>query len=176
MHASIHKKFNEMKRIFLCLVLLVIILSGCSHKIYRAGYDVKKGQYRNCDIAITRYMVVSDSVVKVGEIRLGDTGFSSECGEADAIEILQNEGCALGADIINIIEEKKPNFCSSCYRYRAEFYIYKNPMAKGKSDIFYNPEFVRQRDARDDQKKFFSSILGFGLGMVSGSIMYLLLH
>ena len=132
--------------------ILIITITSCSHRIVRTGYQVKKTDYSNCDIAIKKQMLVSDSVQKVGEIKLGESGFSVSCSEADAIEILKNEGCALKANIINITEETRADFWSSCYRCKAEFYRYTNSEFKVQSDQGYKSENIKNRVSKDRGK------------------------
>lgn len=137
-----------MKKIFFYSILFLTFTS-CSHRIVRTGYQVNKSDYNNCDIAIKKQMLVSDSVQKVGEIKLGEAGLSVACSEADAIEILKREGCALKADIINITEETMANLWSSCYRCKADFYRYSNPEFKAQNDEIYNSEDVKNRVSKD---------------------------
>ncbi|MBW8330963.1 MAG: hypothetical protein K0M40_03000 [Prolixibacteraceae bacterium] len=137
-----------MKKIIL-YSLLFLTFTSCSHRIIRTGYQVNKSDYSDCDIVIKKQMLVSDSVQKVGEIKLGESGFSVACSEADAIEILKREGCALKADIINITEETRSDLWSSCYRCKADFYSYLNPEFKAQSDEIYNSEDVKNRVSKD---------------------------
>ena len=53
---------------------------------------------------------------------LGETGFSVECSEGHALKILENEACAINADLVVINEETRPDVWSSCYRCTATFY------------------------------------------------------
>ena len=115
-------------------------------------------------------MLVSDSVQKVGEIRLGESGFSVTCSEADAIEILKNEGCALKANIINITEETRANLWSSCYRCKADFYRYSNPEFTAQNDKIYNSEDIKNRVSKDRGKNTLivigSVVAGFLFGFL----------
>jgi hypothetical protein len=138
------------RKIIFMLLSGLLLFTGCSHRIVRTGYDTSKADYRKCNIAVKKCMVVTDSLVWIGEIRLGDTGFSTLCSEEEAIEILKNEGCAIGANIVNIIEDKRPTLICDCFRCRAEFYRYKSPLARHEgSDIIYSPRFVEERTRMD---------------------------
>jgi hypothetical protein len=96
-----------MKKNILYLVLCVVFTS-CSHRVVRNGYQIKNSDTKACDIALVRYRTFSDSTLtKIGEVKLGDGGFSSKCTEVDAIAILKKEGCSVGANIINIIDYEK---------------------------------------------------------------------
>ena len=94
----------------LFLVLFIVINVSCAHRIVRHGYDIDKSDYRNCDIKITRFERSFDSTLKVGEVKLGESGFATACSEKHALEIMKNEACALDANIINIIEENRSDF------------------------------------------------------------------
>lgn len=144
-------------------LILVLLISSCSHRIVRTGYQVNKADYKNCDIAIRRNLNSTDSLQKVGEIQLGETGFSVSCSEADAVEILKNEGCALNADIINITNEKRSDLLSSCYRCNAEFYKYLNSSAIVQSDEMFRPDNVNDRTT-EDRKKNTGMIIGVLIG------------
>jgi hypothetical protein len=155
-----------MKKIIFYLTL-ALIFSGCSHRIVRTGYQVNKSDYRDCDIAIQKNMRISGSVQKVGEIKLGETGFSVSCSEADAIQILKNEGCALHADIINITFEKRPDLMSSCYRCTAEFYKYLDPALTVQSDEKYKPENISERTTIDRKRT-----AGWIIGAIVGGFIF----
>jgi len=94
-------------------------------------------------------MPISDDLRKIGEIKLGETGFSTKCNEAHALEILKNEACALNADIVNISEETRPDSWSTCYRCRAEFYVNTNKDMVLYSDLSYRSDQVKKRVKND---------------------------
>lgn len=111
-----------MKNIFLTLILIAL-LSSCSHRIVRKGYYTSKYDYTTCDVVLKRDFIVADTIAtKLGEIKLGDKGFSTKCNEFDAIRLLKNEACAIDADLIVITKEDRPGALSTCYRCSAEFY------------------------------------------------------
>lgn len=146
----------------------LIFLSSCSHKIVRTGYSQNKESFPNCEVVIKRSMYLTENMEKVGEIKLGETGFSTTCNEARAIEILQKEACSLNADIINIIDEKRPDAMSTCYRCRAEFYRYTNREVVQKSDEFYNPGYITHRVANDKKNNTTMIVTGVIVGLLVG--------
>lgn len=116
-----------MKRI-ICFLIVCLFFTGCKHQISRINYNVntKSSSYVNCNIPIKKFETISDSVAtKIGTIKLSDSGFSISCSEADAVVILEKEGCALHADFINITKETRSDKESNCYRCRADFYKFK---------------------------------------------------
>lgn len=76
-------------------MIVLAISSACSHRVVRTGYDLKKKDYLDCKVSFKRQMLVEDQMEKVGEIKLGETGFAVKCSEAHAMEIMQKEACAL---------------------------------------------------------------------------------
>jgi hypothetical protein len=150
--------------------LVLLLLSGCTHRIVRTGYEAGKSDYNDCNIAITRFMQVTDSVMKIGEIKLGESGFSVACSESHAIQILKNEGCAIQADLINIVEENRPDLWSSCYRCRAEFYKFKNSPVRIQSQL-YHPENVSRRVSQDRSRNTALAVAGGVLGIVVGYLI-----
>jgi hypothetical protein len=171
------KSFSEHTgKIILMLLASLLLFTGCSYRIVRTGYDTSKADYKKCNIAVKKCMVVTDSLVWIGEIRLGDTGFSTFCSEEEALEILKNEGCAIGANIVNIIEDKRPTVICNCFRCRADFYRYKSPLARHEaSDIFYSPRFVEER-ARMDEVRMLPAKRALIALSLANSVISLLVH
>lgn len=160
-----------MKKIAFYLILLFFI-SSCTHRIVRTGYQINKSDYKNCDILIKKSMTITDSLQKVGEIKLGESGFAVACSEAHAIEILKNEGCALNADIINIAEETRPDLWSSCYRCRAEFYKFKGSSMKPTNNEYYKSGEVNKRVSSDRTRNTIVGIAAAVLGFLIGFYMF----
>ena len=150
---------------------LLIIITSCSHTILRTGYQIDKSEYKQCNIIVKKFMHVSDSLKKIGEIRIGDSGFAIKCSEADAIIILKNEGCALNANIVDIVEETRPDVISSCYRCRAEFYTFKYPNINVQKDEVSNEENVNKRVSKDRSKNTVIGIMAISVGIIIGLLM-----
>jgi len=121
---------------------------------------------------------------KIGRIRLGDTGFSKKCNENDALQILKKEACLLGADVVNILGETRPDFWSTCYRVEAEFLINLN--AKNKTlngcevigevtpnDYKYDTDTsaVMSRVEKDNKRNAIMSLISFGTGIIAGLLL-----
>ena len=84
----------------------------------------------------------------IGDLKIGDSGFTTDCGYnkviADATAAAKNSG----ANIIKVIELKEPSvFGSTCYRLKAK--IYRNLDAESLSKITANrkekkdPDFLK---------------------------------
>ena len=108
-----------------------LLLAGCAAGITRTGYkptpNQSPGGTPGRPIAIQSHAIYnSDDVVVLGSIHVYDTGFSTACDEADVLGIFLKDASALDADLIDITEEKEPDFLSSCYRARATFLHFKD--------------------------------------------------
>jgi hypothetical protein len=105
------------------LLLSSLLFVSCTHLILRTGYQVKKSDYKPCEVIIKKGTQSEDATaIKVGAVLITDSGFSLICNEQDAMDILKREACALDADFILIKKEYEPSIISTCYRCSAEFY------------------------------------------------------
>lgn len=162
-----------MKRIIYCL-LISLLFWNCAHRITRTGYQVKKSDYKFCEVVIQRFTTISDTVAKkIGEIELDDSGVSTSCSEVDAINILKGEACALNADLIIIVWESRPGLGSTCYSCKAEFYKFDTSTSiKGiENDQDYNQDKLQQR-VSDDRKR--NTIVFIG-SLVAVILLFLLM-
>jgi hypothetical protein len=155
----------------LFLSIIILSISSCTHKITRTGYDINKTYYKTCDIIVTKNLSASDSLQKVGEIRLGDTGFSAACNEAQAIEILKNEGCAIGANIVHITEDSRADALSSCYRCSAVFYKSSGAISTKQSDVQFDPQKVNERVTDDRRRSTAIVALSVVIGVIVGLLL-----
>ncbi len=147
-------------------LILIFLFSSCSHRIVRTGYSDVNPENSNCVVVIKKQMVIPSTLKKVGEIKLGDSGFSISCSEDQALEILKKEACSLNAGIINIAEESRPDIISSCYRCRAEFYINVDDKMTYQSDKQYNSGNINNRVSADHVRNTFIAIGAIGLSVL----------
>ena len=168
---------DNMKKIAFLLFAL-LLFTNCAHRITRAGYEASYlNQQQSCNAVIKRGITIPDSLAtKIGSVGLRDTGFSVVCNEEDALQILQEEACALNADLIVITNEKRPDFMSSCYRCSAEFYQLQPGITKEEfhNDDAFNPENVRKRVAKDRVNNFFYGIGAVLVGIAIGSLVFMM--
>lgn len=134
------------------IILLFSLISfcGCVAGISRQGYkleDTKNKSLSSCDLVIKKkYVYNKDAVDILGKINSYDTGLSVTCNQDYVLSIFCEEACALGADILNIIEEKTSDIWSSCYRAKAEFLRLKDrqKIEELKNSEQYYPGFVAE--------------------------------
>jgi len=160
-----------MKKYLLLFGLAALMLSQCTHRIVRYGYTAKEAEVSDCDIALVKYRSFPpEYAVKLGEVKLGEGGMAVRCSQYEAVAILRSEGCSLGADAINIVEETRPDFFSSCYRCKAEFYrILDNDYAQETDPEFLQPSL----DANVQKDRGFNTFMIVG-GLALGFLIVIL--
>ena len=158
--------------LFLCSA--AVFISGCAAGITRTGYKLPPNQnskdLTRCPIAIqSNAKIDTNDVVLLGSIHAYDNGLSTGCDEAAILDIFCREGCLLGADLINITNEKQPNpWTSTCYRARASFLRFKDrDKVKGLvSDAKYAPDLIIERSVATGQRN--KEVL---VGAVAGGLL-----
>lgn len=157
----------------LLFAVIILLMTNCTHRIVRSGYQIDDSGYTASEIHIKKEVSIPDSVAnKIGEIKLGESGFSTSCSEEQAINILRSEALELNADLIIITNEVRPNAWSTCYRCNAKFYrFYKADYAATyTTDPEYHYLKVDNRVTNDHQQNtliiFGSITLGILLGLL----------
>jgi hypothetical protein len=153
-----------------------ILASGCAAGITRTGYRLPENQnskdLQRCPITIQcNAKYDTNDVVVLGSIHAYDTSISTDCDEAYVLDIFCREACMLGADLINITEEKQADLWSSCYRARAQFLRFNDrEKAKGLlSDAKYAPNLIIDRSVKSQKRNrevIAGAVLAGPLGMI----------
>ena len=158
------------------LFAFLMLSTGCTHIVTRSGYKYDKNSTNmNCNINIVKNMEIDSSSQKIiGKVKIGDSGFSFACGEDDAMEIFKKEACNCGADVVNIIVEKRPDFLSSCYRATA-LLIKSNPQNNSNFETALKSNSIdtlriKERVKKDHEKNA-AIITGSILGGILGGIL-----
>ena len=126
-------------RVYL-LVFMVITFIGCTYGIRREGYQPLSNAHPElCEISVKRQAYVQPyDGKKLGRIELYDTGVTTGCSQDKAFALLRKEGCRLGANFIDLVQEQTIDLLSSCYRLKADFWYIDNPDRLDiKSNAFY---------------------------------------
>lgn len=115
--------FN-MKKTIILLLLVTLILQGCSPKIKA---NLSSSTYDPLDSVTEILIVKQDEKVPensefIGDLKIGDSGFSTDCGYSKVMGDAKNTAKSSGANIIHLTEVKKPNLGSTCYRIKAKLY------------------------------------------------------
>lgn len=158
------------------LPVFVFLFANCSHKITRS-YQQQPLEAAGCQVVVKKSLDVPEEVVtKVGSISLGETGFSMNCSENDALAILRREACSLNANLVVITFERRPDLMSSCYRCRANFYQANSDevLEELTSDEPYKPVNLQSR-VKSDRARNAGAIIGAIVGgIVAGLVVTLL--
>jgi len=108
------------------LFLLTLFLVGCASTI-STTYTTKYSPTPTSEPIIVYGL--NDSVPantqKIGTIKIGDSGFSVDCGWNQVIEKAKNECRKIGGNGIRLVSISKPDLTSTCYRITA--YALKRP-------------------------------------------------
>jgi hypothetical protein len=103
----------------LSIVTLVVLffISACGPSVY---VDIQK-KYPTLDYQIeVKVLGLDDPIpgntIELGKGKIGDSGFSTNCGYDIVIEKAKIEARKSGGNLIKITEHKKPGFVSTCHR------------------------------------------------------------
>lgn len=165
-----------MKNRFVYLPLLAFLLAttSCSHRVVRTGYERQKTVPAECAINITKDTSVLECSSQLGEIKLGDKGFSVFCSEEKALEILEKEACIIGANSVLIIEERLPSIASSCYRCQAVFLkIDTNtvPACAGLARLVEKDHSTDSMNETKNDSQVIQAIVGAAVGFAIGFLL-----
>jgi hypothetical protein len=163
-----------------CFVLsLIVLITGCTHIIRRDGYSLNDTANTDCQVVFEKFTPVDTTADKViGKIKVTDSGFSFACGEDDALEIFKKEACGAGANVVNIIEEKRPDFISSCYRAEALLILRTSANDSGVTPTAHQHEVDSSSVAgrvREDHTRNAQMITGGILGGILAGVITALL-
>lgn len=113
-----------MYRTFILTFLILMIFQSCSPKI-RTKLSTEETKPLDSEIEvliIKEYDEIPENSKFIGELKIGDSGFSTDCGYTKVISDAKATAKKSGANLIYLTEVKKPNFGSTCYRIKAKLY------------------------------------------------------
>ncbi|MDD6210346.1 MAG: hypothetical protein PUB21_07065 [Bacteroidales bacterium] len=99
------------------LSIFSILLSGCAHSKKLTTHSTYAPL--KYDERVTVYTIddpFPENYELLGEVKYGDTGFSTDCNYDDAIESAKTEARKIGGNAIKIVKHTLPNFWSTCHR------------------------------------------------------------
>ena len=113
-----------MKKAIILTLLITVILQSCSPKIRT---HLSTETFKPLDSETEILIVKQNEKIPInskfiGEIKIGDSGFSTDCGYSKVISDAKESAKKSGANLIHLKEVKKPNFGSTCYRIKAKLY------------------------------------------------------
>jgi len=135
----------------ICFLALATVLIACAPAVqYESLSSDRAAKPDNCqlDVYPPEY-VLSERFEVLGELRIGDTGLSVNCGLEEVTATAREKTCAQGADALQIIDYQEPDFGSTCYRLTAQFIAYnfddweKHPKTEEELVVYYNRNIDR---------------------------------
>lgn len=135
--------------------LITILLASCSTSISTkiVNKNFQKLEDNNQIIVLDKNEELPNNSELIGDVKIGDSGFTTDCGYDKVIADATNTAKNSGANIIKIIEIKEPStFGSTCYRIKAKLYrnldaeslaiIAQNRSLKNKSRLPKNSDYA----------------------------------
>jgi hypothetical protein len=132
--------------IYRTLILgIILIFTECSPIVHTSTNDKKLIPLSPNEevLVISLNQSVPDNCNYVGRVRIGDTGFTTDCSYSAVIEKAKEKARKTGGNIIKLTEINPPNFASSCYQIKADIYFTNDIKAVGnKLLIVQDPELL----------------------------------
>ncbi|WP_166963864.1 DUF2846 domain-containing protein [Yeosuana marina] len=165
----------------LTILSVGFLLHSCSPKIRSSLTDTKFSTIEdNTQIFILGVNEkIPESSKFVGDLKIGDSGFSTDCGYETVIENAKLTAKKSGANLIQLIEVKKPNFGSTCYRIKAK--MYRNLETEKLIDLIAKHEVKNKSRLPDNAdyaivyfyrpKNFAGSLIGYKIRLDNDSII-----
>lgn len=170
-----------MKKKILLLLLLLIVLKSCSPKIRTqlANNNYTPLPEKTKVFVIEMNEKIPEGSDFIGDLKIGDSGFSTDCGYTKVIDEAKKTAQNSGANLVYITEIKKPNFGSTCYRIKAKLFrninadvianFTKKMHLKNQSRLPANSDYALVHFYRP--KNYMGSLIGYKVRMNNDSII-----
>jgi len=117
-----------MRKNFFILVGLLIIVTSCSPKISTSiSKNYSALDYREDVVVFGLKDAVPENAELLGTVKIGDSGFSTDCSFETVIEKAKIEARKIGGNAIKITKHNSPDLLSSCHRITANILRINNP-------------------------------------------------
>jgi hypothetical protein len=155
--------------LIISFAFILFFVSGCTTTATytREGYKLANEQSlpKTCDIPIKFQMNNSEKTV-LGVIESHEPVMGTHCHEEMVLNRFRQEGCYIGANLINVIKERQPDyFFRACYQATAELVKVKGSY---KSDAKYESEPLHKRSMISHQKAIDANARAVGAGIDGG--------
>jgi hypothetical protein len=164
-----------MKKTIILTLLITVILQSCSPKIRTnlATESFKPLAAETEILLVNQNEKVPADFKFIGELKISDSGFSTDCGYSKVISDAKESAKKSGANLIHLTEVIKPNLGSSCYRIKAK--LYRNLNQEVLADLSEKRSFENQSRLPADAdyaviyfyrpKNYSGSFVGFKIRM-----------
>lgn len=109
-------------------IVLVVIVSGCATSQHYVKYqEGRESKEPDCAIDFyTQNLELNRKTQVIGEIRIADTGFSTNCDAESVMKTIKAKACEEGADAIQLFDVRHPSWSdSTCFQASARLLIYQ---------------------------------------------------
>lgn len=162
----------------LLFVLILSLLTGCSYRTTRIGYEEIEDDNLNpdtCHVSFIRDTThLKTPFTVIGEIKLSETGFTVNCNEDDALLFLKEEACLQGANAVQITSEERADFLSSCYRPTANLIRIESETVPANQN-YYSQTSMNERLDSDGKRKAGIAVGAVIAGLAAGFLTSLIL-
>ncbi len=130
-----------MKKLTKMLFLITVLaMTSCSPKISSNFTNPQPKLSTDESVALLDIEhQLPENLVKVGDLRFQDSLLSTDCSFNSLMTRARNEARKNGANIVKVIDKKKPDLWSSCYRLKIELY-------KSNGDVSSLPQYKLKLD------------------------------
>jgi hypothetical protein len=160
----------------LVLAALCGQMAACSPSVNRKGYvAINAADAKSCQVAVQVLAKYSgDEAEELGSVEVGDAGFTTKCDEERMVGLLRGEGCSAGADVVDIVDEKRPDLSSTCWRATALLLRFRDPSRTAADDPRFAAQALQARTKADDHSQhvmiWTAVIVGVVVGATAGII------
>jgi hypothetical protein len=108
------------------LILMTLLFGGCASTIRTTSTSYYPPSPNNEPIIVYGLNdAIPSNAKNIGTIKIGDSGFSADCGWNQVIEKAKRECRRIGGNGIKLVSVYEPDFSSTCYRITA--YVIRSP-------------------------------------------------
>lgn len=163
------------------IVVLLLIFYSCSPKIRSSIANNSFKILKNTEqVIVIQGDKLPENSIFIGNLKIGDSGFTTDCSYKKIIQDAKTEARKSGANIIKISELKDPaKWGSTCYRLKAKIYrnidsvklapfitIYKN---RNKSRLPISADYAKVYIYRP--RLLIGSLIGYKVRMNNDSVV-----
>lgn len=111
------------------IFLSALLLFACSAKVRTTLTNAYPALSSNAEVAVVGLdEATPQSAIEIGEVKIGDTGFTKDCGMDVAIEKAKTEARLAGGNVLKIVQHTPPSVKgSSCHRIIAKIMKLDDP-------------------------------------------------
>ena len=102
------------------LLSLSIVIASCSPKVTtQVSKSYEPLPYQEPVVVLSSEQETPPEAELLGQLKVGDTGFSTKCDYQEVIAAAQTATRKAGGNVVKITEHKMPGLASSCHRIKA---------------------------------------------------------